>query len=892
MLLLRHCHLSSQDLITCERALLRFVSGRKPVSLDFNVWDYTVPEIYGYILGMFVKLELVECLGITSDELLDFIVDVDRGYLAIFYHSFYHAADVTSVLYHMLQDMRASQYLSKPDMAALLLAGLCHDIGHPGLNNLFQVNAKTDLFKRYGEESVLEKYSCSLAMDLVTKHALFRNIARSPTAILPEGAPATECSMREAMVKAILATDMSFHYDMLNSLNNLIEATSSPISSSGSEGESESDSGTESESEPKKPTPVQTTTRLTLQLTRADEKTRPIKTKSVSIASPLSKSAGPLLASKDAKIDLDGTGQRKRSSTCDSTSSSGSTESTSSSSSSPRSLEGYTAQDLSVEQRQMLCNCLLHASDISNAVKPWTICKRWSDLVVQEFFRQGDIEKAQHLPVSPNMDRDHNNQPQISLGFGDFVVQPYFEAFVELLPDASPLLTTLSDNRKHWVELQKSTQQFGYDPYLSIDPLEEPDLSRRPSSPLLQNLPAGRRVSVAAGVLILDDAPPQRTHHRRLRHSTNTETSPGHALRRIKRSLSGRSLSTSLQNLHVLTTRPSSQTLGRTSLGHDAFFSVLKRQASLNEKDTALEFSVPTRSESIATPLSPLPPLLPPVTTPTSARPELTRDRSVSDLKQRAPKNSGGAGASQGGSFRQKRLASLQVGGPVPNTRQEYGDGYPVQRDHGSTGAGNIPATSMDDPSLGYSTSKGPHPLISSAASSPLPQAGNRSSTPALMMSKIKYDWALSPTLPEIPHASRFGCGPLDGDETMASQIAVGDTEPPQASVLETSQSEPTPTSSTPSIRMSIVNPVLGKSVEFALDPPSPAATSGVVKEGGAEEAPLGLVVSSSTVTPPSSVASGKRRDVEGTPASESATASIQPDGTVAISTVSSPSSD
>jgi hypothetical protein len=100
------------------------------VNLDFNVWDYTVPEIYGYILGMFVKLELVECLGVTSDEMLDFIIDVDRGYLATFYHSFYHAADVTSVLYHMLQDMQASQYLSKPDMAALLLAGLCHDIGH------------------------------------------------------------------------------------------------------------------------------------------------------------------------------------------------------------------------------------------------------------------------------------------------------------------------------------------------------------------------------------------------------------------------------------------------------------------------------------------------------------------------------------------------------------------------------------------------------------------------------------------------------------------------------------------------------------------------------------------------------------------------------------------
>lgn len=100
------------------------------VSLDFTVWDYTIPEIYGIILGMFSKLGLVECLNITEGELLDFIIDVDRGYLEIFYHSFYHAADVTSVLYHMLIEMNASHYLSKPDMAALLLAGLCHDIGH------------------------------------------------------------------------------------------------------------------------------------------------------------------------------------------------------------------------------------------------------------------------------------------------------------------------------------------------------------------------------------------------------------------------------------------------------------------------------------------------------------------------------------------------------------------------------------------------------------------------------------------------------------------------------------------------------------------------------------------------------------------------------------------
>ncbi|KAH7043078.1 hypothetical protein BKA57DRAFT_397864 [Linnemannia elongata] len=372
-----------------------------PVNQLFNVWDHTLPEIYGIILAMFVKLDLVKCLNITEGELLDFIIDVDRGYLATYYHSFFHAADVTAVLYHILLDMNASQYLSKPDMAALLLAGLCHDIGHPGLNNLFQVNAKTELVQRHGETSVLEKYSCSLAMDLIDKHKLFRNIASSPAGILPEGSHATEQSMKESMVKAIMATDMSFHYDMLNNLNSLIDYRS--------------------------------------------------------------------------------------------------------------------ASELTLELRQNLSNCLLHAADISNAVKPWTLCKRWSDLVVQEFFRQGDIEKSQQLPISPNMDRNQHNQPQISLGFGDFVVQPYFESFVEFLPEASPFLVALANNREHWVLMQKaaveaekerapSAAESGpvingeTDTRVDVDtsiagPITEIKDLQRVNSPIPAHLTSGRRVS-------------------------------------------------------------------------------------------------------------------------------------------------------------------------------------------------------------------------------------------------------------------------------------------------------------------------------------------------------------------------------------------------------------
>ncbi|KAF9574889.1 High affinity cAMP-specific and IBMX-insensitive 3',5'-cyclic phosphodiesterase 9A [Mortierella alpina] len=471
--------------------MLKFVSGKfKPAGLNFSVWDHPLPEIYGIILGMFVKLGLVECLNISEGDLLDFIIDVDRGYLATFYHSFYHAADVTAMLYHMLLEMNASQYLSKPDMAALLLAGLCHDIGHPGLNNLFQVNAKTELAIKYGETSVLEKYSCSLAMDLVAKHQLFRNIEKSPAATLPEGNRATAESMKEAMIKAIMATDMSFHYDMLNNLNTLIECISTPASTpSNSDGEiTETDSDTD-ESLP--PSPSQPHMKDSLTATES-----PTDTQSIAEAA----------ASREAfreRFRCPVAHHRRQFSTSSTASDcSDSTVSTQGSTQTPHSMDGARSPfDLPVNLRQSLCNCLLHAADISNAVKPWALCKKWSDLVVEEFFRQGDIEKAQQLPVSPCMDREQHNQPQISLGFCDFVVKPYFETFVEFLPEAAPFLANLMNNRTQWVALQEAELLTTKDPKLTVDTTAgSGEDMRRISSSLPPHLSTERRVSGKTGV--------------------------------------------------------------------------------------------------------------------------------------------------------------------------------------------------------------------------------------------------------------------------------------------------------------------------------------------------------------------------------------------------------
>jgi len=49
---------------------------------------------------------------------------------------------------------------------------------------------------------------------------------------------------------------------------------------------------------------------------------------------------------------------------------------------------------------------LLHIADLSNPSKPIQIYREWASRVMEEFFRQGDRERALGLDVSPMCDRN------------------------------------------------------------------------------------------------------------------------------------------------------------------------------------------------------------------------------------------------------------------------------------------------------------------------------------------------------------------------------------------------------------------------------------------------------------------------------------------------------
>lgn len=78
------------------------------------------------------------------------------------------------------------------------------------------------------------------------------------------------------------------------------------------------------------------------------------------------------------------------------------------------------------QNRLFFLEMLVHCADISNPIKPFSICEKWAYLVCEEFFNQGEKERAEGLPISPMMDKSKVNIPTMQCNFIDFVITPLY----------------------------------------------------------------------------------------------------------------------------------------------------------------------------------------------------------------------------------------------------------------------------------------------------------------------------------------------------------------------------------------------------------------------------------------------------------------------------------
>lgn len=91
------------------------------------------------------------------------------------------------------------------------------------------------------------------------------------------------------------------------------------------------------------------------------------------------------------------------------------------------------------DDRLIVLEWLVHTSDISNPARPRLLAEKWTDLVLEEFFAQGDLERTHGYPISPLCDRHTVQRATSQVGFCKYVVIPALSVLDKLFDVTRPI---------------------------------------------------------------------------------------------------------------------------------------------------------------------------------------------------------------------------------------------------------------------------------------------------------------------------------------------------------------------------------------------------------------------------------------------------------------------
>ncbi|XP_042872667.1 high affinity cGMP-specific 3',5'-cyclic phosphodiesterase 9A-like [Penaeus japonicus] len=174
---------------------------------SFNNWAWEDWEILLLLQHMYNDLGLTTHFGIEKEVLRNFLCRVYYCYNEVPFHNFQHAFCVTQMMYGMVWKCDLINRIGLLDVLILLTSCICHDLDHPGFNNIYQINAKTELALRYNDISPLENHHCSIAFSVLEREDcnIFRNVSVEDYK-----------KIREGIIRCILATDMARHNEILS----------------------------------------------------------------------------------------------------------------------------------------------------------------------------------------------------------------------------------------------------------------------------------------------------------------------------------------------------------------------------------------------------------------------------------------------------------------------------------------------------------------------------------------------------------------------------------------------------------------------------------------------------------------------------------------------------
>uniref|UniRef100_A0A672HD49 Phosphodiesterase n=1 Tax=Salarias fasciatus TaxID=181472 RepID=A0A672HD49_SALFA len=163
---------------------------------------------------MYHDLGLVKEFNMNPITLKRWLLAIQENYRNNPFHNFRHCFCVSQMMYGMIHLCNLQEKMTLTDMGILMTAAVCHDLDHPGYNNTYQINARTELAVRYNDISPLENHHCAVAFQILSlpECNIFANVD-----------PEAFKQIRQAIITLILATDMARHGEILDSFKQKVD---------------------------------------------------------------------------------------------------------------------------------------------------------------------------------------------------------------------------------------------------------------------------------------------------------------------------------------------------------------------------------------------------------------------------------------------------------------------------------------------------------------------------------------------------------------------------------------------------------------------------------------------------------------------------------------------
>ena len=452
----------------------------KAVLQDFKRWDFNVFNLLPhttYPLALIAEtaideLMLVKDLDLNEVKLRKFLISIQQKYKDLPYHNYMHAADVTQTIFHMCTEgaLIDALYVNNLGALALIIGACIHDVGHPGVTGKFLIANSDPLAIQYNDLSPLENMHLSLAFQ-IWGNSQHNFTEKMPWLLYKD--------LRKMIIDMVLATDNDMHFTLFGKVNDLITsgelntviqaqvvaASSIGITTSRSylstgcpspvpmnRGRLVSLSSTDSQFSVKKrngslssiPTPTPTSISATNTVFLRNSQEKPV---TVNRMYSLSTPPGDLRQSRSMSSCGAGGGAPSP----DDTPRNRPARVASIVLNNPTTGESSTYLPMKAQQVLVL-QVALHAADISGPAKPWDIHTRWTSLVMDEFYKQGDKERELNAPITFAFDRYNPvPMPKFQVGFIKAIVSPLYKTLSKISGlRLAQAIDCLENNTKKW----------------------------------------------------------------------------------------------------------------------------------------------------------------------------------------------------------------------------------------------------------------------------------------------------------------------------------------------------------------------------------------------------------------------------------------------------------